>query len=184
MSGVRRPERCLACGISLVSVDVWTEMTPAERVGKARHHAKGLCNADYLRSRNPAQPRPALPDPVPCSNKVCTHLVATRAWINLHGRGSEVKRKQGDGLCESCYSRRRRHEDPTPRGVTRTDEICDEVLDEWEFLRDGGVRREDAAAKLGVAPSTFERILKAAREAGDTRGGILPYGNDVRRRVA
>lgn len=48
------------------------------------------------------------------------------------------------------------------------------VLDEWEFLRNGGEHWERAAARVGVTVPTMHTILKNARAAGDPRGNLTP----------
>lgn len=75
--------------------------------------------------------------------------------------------KGGRGLCATCYNRHTR--DGTLVDYTRSTYSRDELLDEWTFLRSGGVKGREAAARLGMSFASFERALHRAKARGDER---------------
>ena len=84
---------------------------------------------------------------------------------------------QGRGLCNFCRSgvlKRGTLADHERRTRTR-----DEVMAEWELLRDEGLSKAQAAERLGMAFKTFETAYTRARRAGDLRA--LPAHGGSRR---
>lgn len=73
----------------------------------------------------------------------------------------------GRGLCNSCHARERYHGRLADH--PRSTRSRDELLEEWELLRGQGHTRVQAAERLGMSPSAFERALQRARAAGDPR---------------
>ena len=73
----------------------------------------------------------------------------------------------GRGLCNACHGKERYHGrlDDYPRRTRSRDEL----LAEWDLLRGEGHTRVQAAERLGMHPSAFERALQRARAAGDPR---------------
>jgi hypothetical protein len=79
-------------------------------------------------------------------------------------------RHEARGLCEPCYKREDYHGrlDDYPRRTWSREEL----LDEWELLRGENYTRVQAAERLGIRPSAFERALQRARAAGDPRAAL------------
>ena len=78
----------------------------------------------------------------------------------------------GRGLCGTDYETRQIAGtlDEHPRAARARDE----VLSEWELLRQGKVPAKDAPAKLGMTAAAFERAFQRARNAGDPRAVTNP----------
>ena len=71
------------------------------------------------------------------------------------------------GLCGGCYSRYhgagRQFEHP------RATRPGDEVMHEWEMLREQGYTKRQAAERLRMSYDAFDRAYWRARAAGDPR---------------
>lgn len=84
---------------------------------------------------------------------------------------------QGRGLCNFCRDRAVRL--GTLADYERRSRSRDEVMSEWELLRDEGLSKTQAAERLGMAFKTFETAYTRARRAGDPRA--LPAHGGSRR---
>ena len=183
------------CGIPLVSQRAWPKLTDAEREGKRAHGGHGLCFLHWRRRRqhgtfdvrHPGRGERAVNFAVTkCSEALCTHKVASKGALKYKPelRKQGVKRRYGDGLCEACYHRRRRNSTAVAPASRTPSEQHEIILEEWEFLRDGGESVYAFADRMGLKIGTLHNILRDARRRGDRRGGLLPYGNDMRRSAA
>jgi len=88
----------------------------------------------------------------------------------------------GRGLCVSCHGKAS-HLGQLENYPRRT-WSRDELLDEWELLRGEGHTRVQAAERLGMNPTAFERALQRARAAGDPRAAPGVAGGMNRFKVA
>jgi hypothetical protein len=120
--------RCKSCG----------------RRTKYRQTRYGWCDACYTRWRNAGQP-PEGPPP------------AAYRWVNQGRtcRGGCDKPAVKCGLCQPCYDRWRaagRPDEPPPSKLSPA-----EKYEEFCWLRDFGVPREEAAQRVGISrPSSFD----------------------------
>lgn len=168
---------CRACGRLLVTTTTWYLMSAEQRLsGKYRRQRKGdLCMACRVREVR-AKERAGRPQPPrgPTFCKVCGVETMTKKQREAR---PEMPQKQGD-YCRSCYCKAYR------AGTLESTEQrpADEVLDEWEMLRDTGTTdMREAARRMGMSFAALEKACLRARRKGDPRGSRVPYGHDVRR---
>lgn len=125
--------------------------------------------------------------PTECS--VCQiPLVPQYRWAALPAEEKVGKASHhGHGMCIRHMARYVRYGDPlavpeyTPRPPRGSEtRSADEVLDEWEMIREGGCSDvRIGAQRMGMSFSALDKALYRARQRGDRRGGRLPYGNDL-----
>lgn len=92
----------------------------------------------------------------------CDHPICPRSW-NVPG----AFRDEGRGLCRGCW--RDRAAADTLDEVERTKRTRDDLMADWEILRGRGLTKRQAADRLGMTFSAFDRALQRARAAGDPR---------------
>lgn len=101
----------------------------------------------------------------PCSVSNCRRC--TRALRSHRQPGPWETRHAARGLCAPCYQALEGTDallDYEP--VTRS---RDELMGEWALLRSEGLTKRQAAARLGVSHTTFDRAFHRARVTGDPR---------------
>lgn len=87
-------------------------------------------------------------------------------------RPQGFRRHGGRGLCSPCYSRASR--DGTLLDFGRATLSRDDVLDDWEVLREQGYGRRVAAERLGMSLDAFDGALRRAARDGDERAVWAP----------
>lgn len=111
--------------------------------------------------------------------------------VSKHVRVPEGHRRHnGNGLCNTHDYRARRYGDAdadlsrTPRPRARGSEwrTADEVLEDYDMIRDQVASVAQAAERMGMTASALDRALYRAREAGDRRG--LPPLTQIDRAIA
>jgi len=70
-----------------------------------------------------------------------------------------IARHDGRGLCTNCH----RNEE-VRLDHPRVMRCADEVLDDWDVMRRGGVTRLEAAARLGITEGALHRLLERHRD--------------------
>jgi hypothetical protein len=114
-------------------------------------------------AREPADPAPAEAGPDVRRCRRCPYpLVPVRTAGQAGWR-----RHAGRGLCDSCRSRARANGELID--FERFTRSRDELLDEWVLLRAEGYTMRQAAERLGMAYTAFERAYYRARRDGDPR---------------
>lgn len=96
-----------------------------------------------------------------------TCLDCGRTTVNRYLELPAAVTASGRGLCRRCYSRHERR--GTLVDFPRTTRSRDELLDDWVLLREQGLDRRAAAARMGMTYSAFDRALVRARSKGDPR---------------
>lgn len=71
-------------------------------------------------------------------------------------------RRFAHGLCNKCQKRE-------AYGYVRQVRSRDEVLDEYVFMREGGMSKRDIASQLGMAWRSFQRAMQRAFNDNDPR---------------
>lgn len=84
-------------------------------------------------------------------------MIPFREWENLPPDERAGKKQQCGPFCRQCYDRRRR---------PRTTWPLRELIEEAEFLFDGGADAVTIAQRLGVQHETLVRQYKRARDQG------------------
>ena len=177
---------CVApdCAVPLLGDGTWRNLAPALRTGFARHGGKGLCSKHYNRLHQQGTielvGRVRKVRVTQCAKCAC-EMVPQDTPAELRG-GRRVHRARM--LCAPCYKVEHRAgnlEAWAPK-TTRIDSAeLDSYLDDWEMMRDDGVGMREAAARLGLKVSTFDKILYRARKRGDPRGSTVAFAHDMRR---
>lgn len=82
--------------------------------------------------------------------------------------------RRARGLCDPCYEKERRADRLAdhPRSTWSRDDL----MAEWELLRQDGYTRRQAADRLGVSYVAFDRAITRARAAGDPRAALGQAG--------
>lgn len=178
---------CRACGRTMMSDHAWK--AGVRPPGTTYHTGLGLCQRDHSRwLRNGTteyvgvrKNRPKTLEEVPiyrcetCKREICSRYFRKR-FPELEERCITMARRDA---CATCYEKAR--ENGTFVRVSRS---AEEVLEDWEFLRDDGVSVAQAAERMGMKLSTLKRALERARAKGDPRGSLVPFAHDMRRVAA
>lgn len=89
-----------------------------------------------------------------------------RKWTPEERKASGGKPVGAGGKCQACYFRDRRGNTP------RTTWKLPELVDETEFLLQGGASSEEAAKQLGVKHKSLIRMFYRAKARGLTKRTI------------
>jgi hypothetical protein len=127
------------------------------------HNGAHAARIGAAAKRNRHAPAEAAPGVMRCARCPYPLVPSTRRGPAPDG----WRRHRARGLCHVC------HADAEADGTLDAEPYMtlrrDTLLDEWEAMRLAGVGRREAAARLGMTTSAFNRRLRDAAAAGDPR---------------
>lgn len=192
--GKRYPKlvgHCKVCGIKMMSKSRFQQLGEGApgREGWSGHAGRGLCRAHWTRQARYGDPehepgRPRAKFTVEkCLNPDCgVEMIHHRYRRDDPELAEKYPAIGARGLCRKCYNRMVKRQGG--RVIERVTRPAEDTLEDWEFLRDQGLTLETAAARMDMTVRALEIALQRARDKGDQRGSLVPFGHDMRRHAA
>jgi len=183
------------CGVPMVSEQRFrNHKTWFRNQGIDAHRGFGLCSVHHARFMRtgttekvgPKRSEVDTAEKAIATAKRCGQCAQPMIYADYVRRFPELLergfvRVGGRGLCKTCYS----HAQRTGQfGDDVRGRSAEEVLEDWEMLRDDGESLENAARRMGMTVKALDKALYRARKKGDPRGSLYPFGNRPRRTAA